>query len=132
MPRPASTANAFARSIAHSRGVVRLKPKRASMTKVRQAENGSDTRAPPAARIARNAAKRCEPSTPRAASARSSQGSRPESRTANGRFALLQGAFGAALMFAVLLSGLLPWLDREHQRGAERTLEEGEAAVRER
>ncbi len=31
---------------------------------------------------------------------------------ANGRFALLQGAFGAALTLAVLLSGLLPWLDR--------------------
>jgi len=31
---------------------------------------------------------------------------------ANGRFALLQGAFGAGLTLAVLLSGLLPWLDR--------------------
>src|SRR6266545_6320291 len=30
---------------------------------------------------------------------------------ANGRFALLQGAFGAGLTLAVLLSGLLPWLD---------------------
>jgi STE24 endopeptidase len=30
---------------------------------------------------------------------------------ANGRFALVQGLFGAALTLAVLLSGILPWLD---------------------
>ncbi len=30
---------------------------------------------------------------------------------ANGRFALVQGAVGAALTLAVLLSGVLPWLD---------------------
>ena len=30
---------------------------------------------------------------------------------ANGRFALAQGAFGAVLTLAVLLSGVLPWLD---------------------
>ncbi|HYG67276.1 MAG TPA: M48 family metallopeptidase [Anaeromyxobacteraceae bacterium] len=31
---------------------------------------------------------------------------------ANGRFALLHGAYGAALTLAVLFSGALPWLDR--------------------
>src|SRR5512132_1756440 len=31
---------------------------------------------------------------------------------ANGRFALLHGLVGAALTLAVLLSGVLPWLDR--------------------
>jgi STE24 endopeptidase len=31
---------------------------------------------------------------------------------ANGRFSLVQGAYGAALTLAVLFSGLLPWLDR--------------------
>jgi STE24 endopeptidase len=30
----------------------------------------------------------------------------------NGRFALVQGAFGAALTLAALFSGVLPWLDR--------------------
>jgi len=31
---------------------------------------------------------------------------------ANGRFGLVEGLFGAALTLAVLLSGVLPWLDR--------------------